>query len=186
MNRIGSRLSALFAAVVAPSAACALDGFTTVPFQGPAAPVSSNHGNVDQPSVTLGFNIVLNYVNPLTAGEAAAFAAAEAQWESYITGYLSNDVANTNVNIDVNLGPIDGPGQILGSAGPQTAKLNAAQNAVTSTWLYTQTGAMNFDNADTPGLIGNGSVGSVVLTSHRKPSPTHIGAWAFLRPHARW
>ena len=63
-----------------------------------------------------------------TAGEAAAFAAAEATWESIITGYQITDIFSTTVTINVDLNPIDGPGGILGSAGPTFAKLNAAQN----------------------------------------------------------
>lgn len=98
------------------------------------------------------FDIQLNFINAPSPSEAAAFAAAEAFWESVILGYKINDIFSTTLDIDVNLAPIDGPGNILGSAGPQTAKLNAAQNAVTSTYLYTQKGQMTFDTADTPGL----------------------------------
>jgi hypothetical protein len=147
----------LFALVVAPSAALALDGFGTVPFQGAAAPSLSKHITANQPSITNGFNIVLNYGSSTpTAGEAAAFSAAEAAWESIITGYQSNEVVgNTTVTINVNLAPIDGPGGTLGSAGPSSVKL-------TSTYLYTHAGAMNFDTADTAGMVSNGSFTSVV------------------------
>ena len=101
---------------------------------------------------TLGFDIQLNFINAPTASEAAAFSAAEATWESIITGYQIDDINNIIVNIDVNLAAIDGLGNILGSAGPSTAKLNAAGTAVTSTYLYTQSGSMTFDTADTSAL----------------------------------
>jgi hypothetical protein len=162
-SRMGLFAGGLFALVVAPSAALALDGFGTVPFQGAAAPSLSKQITANQPAITNGFNIVLNYgTSTPTAGEAAAFSAAEAAWESIITGYQSNDVANTTVTINVQLQAIDGAGGILGQAGPQTVKLNQAQNAVTSTWIYTQTGLMQFDTADTAGMVSNGSFASVV------------------------
>jgi hypothetical protein len=101
---------------------------------------------------TLGFDIQLNFINAPTASEAAAFSAAEATWESIITGYQIDDINNIIVNIDVNLEEIDGLGNILGSAVPKTAKLNAAETAVTSNYLYTQSGSMTFDTADTSAL----------------------------------
>lgn len=125
----------------------------------PAAPVYGSQLNVGSP----GFNIVLNYSSAPTAPQAAAFAAAEATWESLITGYKLSDIANNNVNITVNLQAIDGVGGVLGSAGPTNAKLNAAQTAVTPTYLYTQTGTMTFDTADVAGLLGDGSFDEVVL-----------------------
>jgi hypothetical protein len=163
VNRTNLLAGGLLAAVFAPTSAFALDGFGTVPFEGAAAPQVSNRIAGAQPSVTLGFNINLNFINAPTAGELAAFNAAEASWESIIQGYLIDDIANTNVTINVNLAPNDGPGGILGSAGPTNAKLNAAQNAVSPTYVYTQTGVMNFDTADTATLVANGSFGSVVL-----------------------
>ena len=134
-------------------------GVTRPAFLGAAAPVAA--GGFPQSSITLGFNIALNFINAPTASEATAFANAEATWESIIQGYQIDDIFSTTVNIDVNLAPIDGPGGILGSAGPQAVKLNAAQTAVTSTFLYTQLGAMTFDTADTPGL--GSSLGDVIL-----------------------
>ena len=97
-------------------------------FQGAAAPQQPGAG------FTAGFDINLVYINAPTPGEAAAFASAEATWENIITGYQIDDIFNTTVTINVFLNPIDGPGGILGSAGPTHAKLNAAQTAVTSTF----------------------------------------------------
>ncbi|MFT5905075.1 MAG: hypothetical protein ACI9E1_000665 [Cryomorphaceae bacterium] len=109
----------------------------------------------------LSFDITLNFINAPSASEAAAFAAAEAAWESVITGYQIDDIFSTTVTINVNLEPIDGVGGTLGSAGPNTAKLNAAQSAITSTFLYADTGTMTFDTADLPGL--GSTLGDVIL-----------------------
>ena len=107
------------------------------------------------PNVTVGFDIVLNFINTPTAGEAAAFAAAEASWESLVLGYQENVPTNT-VTIDVNLAPIDGPGGILGSAGPTVGK------DATSTFLYTDIGVMNFDTDDLPILEAAGVLDEVI------------------------
>lgn len=145
--------------VASPNGPLTVTNTTTI---APAAVQGSSSVLPGNPlNATAGFNIVLNYINAPTAAEAAAFASAEATWESLITGYQIDDIFDTNVIIDVNLAPIDGPGGILGSAGPSTAKLNAAQNAITPTFLYTATGSMTFDSADTPGL--GASLGDVIL-----------------------
>jgi hypothetical protein len=127
-------------------------------FQGAAAPRMGGGG-----SSTLGFDIALNFNDVPTAGELAAFQAAEATWESIIKGYRIDDIFSTTVIINVDLNPIDGPSGILGGAGPTFAKINAAQNAVTSTFLYTDEGDMEFDTADTPGLITLGLFDEVIL-----------------------
>lgn len=117
--------------------------------------------SASSPNLTLGFNINLNFINAPNATEAAAFASAEAIWESTLAGYQIDDIFSTTVTIDVNLTAIDGVGGTLGSAGPQTVKLNAAQTNVTPTFLYTETGAMTFDTADLPGL--GGTLNDVIL-----------------------
>ena len=63
------------------------------------------------------FDIVLNYNNTPSAAEQAAFEAAEAMWESLIVGY-KDEITDQTLEIDVNLTGIDGPGGVLGSAGP--------------------------------------------------------------------
>jgi hypothetical protein len=128
-------------------------------FQGAAAPkIGGGSGGS-----TAGFDINLIYNNAPTAGELAAFSAAEATWESLIQGYQIDDIFSTTVTINVFLNPIDGFGGILGSAGPTFAKLNAAQNAVTSTFLYTDEGDMQFDTADTANYVGLGLFDDIIL-----------------------
>ena len=110
---------------------------------------------VEQGRATPGFDIVLNNIcGPLSGAETAAFAAAEATWESIITGY-SDTVASNTLTIDSCIGPIDGPGGILGFAGPTFAK------GGTTNFLYTNEGDMTFDSADTPGL--GGALADVIL-----------------------
>lgn len=129
-------------------------------FQGAASPQFSTF---PQFNVTLGFNINLVYNDVPSPSESAAFAAAEATWESIIGGYQIDDIFSTTLTINVNLDPIDGSGGILGSAGPTNAKLNAAQNAVTSTFVYTDAGSMTFDTADTASLASAGLLDEVIL-----------------------
>jgi hypothetical protein len=120
-------------------------------------------GSVASNGATLGFDIILNYINPATPTQQAAFASAEATWESMITGYQIDDIDNTSVTININLSDIDGAGGILGSAGPTFAKLNFAQTAVTTTFLYTSEGDMTFDTSDTAGLETFGLFDEVIL-----------------------
>lgn len=110
-----------------------------------------------------GFTINLNFVNAPTADEQTAFNAAKAAWESVITGYAIDDLQDNEVTINVNLAANDGVGGVLGSAGPETVKLNATMTQVSSTYLYTQTGSMSFDIADTANLQTQGLLDDVIL-----------------------
>lgn len=104
---------------------------------------------------TLGFDIILDYTNPPSVSEAAAFSAAEATWESVITGYLDT-VSDNELTITVNIEPIDGVNGVLGSAGPTTVK-------TTPNYVYANAGSMTFDSADTAGLEANGTFDDVIL-----------------------
>lgn len=104
---------------------------------------------------TIGYDIVFNYTVTPTASQQATFEAAESTWESIITGYQDTVISST-VTIDVDLSPIDGPGGVLGSAGPSTAK-------VTPNFIYADTGAMTFDSADVASLEADGTFDDVVL-----------------------
>jgi hypothetical protein len=110
--------------------------------------------------------------NP-TAVQQAAFDSAAARWSRVIFGDLT-DLPNFNIpanacgrpeipqqtqNIDdvlifVMLVPIDGPGGILGSAGPCSVR---ASNSLT---IY---GLMRFDTADLGTMEGNGTLRDVIL-----------------------
>lgn len=114
------------------------------------------------------FNITLQFLTSATPAQQTAFANAKARWEGAITGDLQDiDVTGTpacdgtastgivdDVLILIKLEPIDGVGQILGSAGPCIIR---------STSRLTAIGVMRFDTADLAALEGNGSLSDVIL-----------------------
>ena len=115
------------------------------------------------------FNIKLTYLNTPTTEQQAAFESARLKWSTVVTGELSNFPVNTNVcqglNIPVNetvddllilvnLDEIDGPGQVLGSAGPCLVR---SSNGLTIV------GQMTFDTADIAQRISDGSFTDIVL-----------------------
>ncbi|MGC6426082.1 MAG: PEP-CTERM sorting domain-containing protein [Akkermansiaceae bacterium] len=106
-------------------------------------------------AATLGFDIILDYTNPPSASESAAFSAAEATWESVITGY-QDTVTSNQVTITVTIEPIDGVNGVLGSAGPTNVK-------VTPNFIYSNAGNMTFDSADTANLETAGTFDDVIL-----------------------
>ncbi len=115
------------------------------------------------------FNIELNYTGD--AQFQGAFDAAEAVWENIITGWtdginiVNDNGGNTFYNVGDNLSslfieavvePIDGPGTVLGSAGPNQFVNDG------NVWLATH-GLMRFDSADIVGLAENGTLEDVIL-----------------------
>ena len=117
------------------------------------------------------FDIVVRFIGEPTPGQRDAVAAAQARWESLILGDLENvrlraaegtcgsdspavDDLIDDVVIFVMLEPIDGPGGVLGSAGPCYIR-----NANALTVL----GAMRFDSADLGELEAEGLLEAVIL-----------------------
>jgi len=115
---------------------------------------------------------VQNYGPALSAAAQAAFDAAAARWQRIIYQTLTpasvsaaanacgsgTPAVNQTINdvlILVKLDSIDGPGKILGQAGPCFVR-NAPDN-------HTVLGVMAFDSADVAGMIANGSLNSVIL-----------------------
>lgn len=86
------------------------------------------------------FNIQVNFLGGLSAAQQAIFSTAESFWESHITGY-QEDPGLTALQIDASGVFIDGPGGILGQAGP-------TNGAATSSYIYASKGIMQFDTAD--------------------------------------
>jgi hypothetical protein len=104
------------------------------------------------------FDIIVEFQSPVTAAQEAAFAQAELIWESIILG----DVADTFVSgygpvddlvIFSDLGPIDGPGNILGQAGPFSFRGSGIPRA----------GSMDFDSADLASLEQQGLLTDVIV-----------------------
>ena len=115
------------------------------------------------------FNIGLQYLSTATATQRQAFTDARLRWQAAITGDLEDGLLDTpevcgpgspafNQNIDdvvilVNLVPIDGPGNVLASAGPCWVR---------DTYLSIL-GVMQFDTADLPALESAGQLSMVVV-----------------------
>ena len=116
------------------------------------------------------FDIQFRYLSPVTERQRAAFERAAARWRKVIVGDVVditvtrtsfcglqgsslNEVVDDLV-IFVELVAIDGPGQVLGSAGPC---------AVRSTNGVPHVGAMRFDTDDVAQMEANGRFGDVVL-----------------------
>ena len=116
------------------------------------------------------FDIRFRYLSTVTGAKRAVFERAAARWKQVIVG----DVADVNASrssfcgvtgsaldeivddllIFVEVVPIDGPGKILGSAGPCVIR---SLNGIPIV------GAMRFDSADVATLEDNGRFGDVVL-----------------------
>lgn len=128
--------------------------------------------NATGTAFTSQYNIDVRYLTPVSPGRQLAFANAAARWSSIIYGELTNvpissaagticgptypSISETvdDVLIFVTIDSIDGPGQILGSAGPCLYRAGSRFSAV---------GAMRFDIADLPLLESNGVFGAVIL-----------------------
>jgi len=120
---------------------------------------------------TAGFNIDLKFRSLPTLVQLQAFRNAATKWETVITndlpaqpliltaGQCSGPALNETVDdlaIHVILEPIDGAGQVLGSAGP------CALRPPTGVGL-TVLGVMRFDTADLPALESQGRLDAVIL-----------------------
>lgn len=117
------------------------------------------------------FDIVLRGVDELEPAQAAAFLEAEARWESVIVRGISDLAISSrplclpagaadlpavvdDVVIDVAVTPIDGPGSVLGQAGPN------CYNTANELPIH---GDMEFDSADVANLIAEGAFDEVIV-----------------------
>lgn len=117
------------------------------------------------------FNIGLRYLSTATDAQKQAFTAARLRWQAAVTGDLEDGLLEApagtcgsgspaiaqsidDVVILVTLGPIDGPGKVLGSAGPCWIR---------DTDNLTLLGAMQFDTADLQRLETDGLLPTVIL-----------------------
>ncbi len=120
---------------------------------------------VDPPA---GFQIDLHILNPLTPSQETAFTNATARWEQLITGDLATELVEIpfiwcgaavdeyvdDVAINVLVGAIDGPGGVLGRAGPCWIRSANSLPAF---------GVMEFDAADLSDLEAGGQLEAVIL-----------------------
>ena len=115
------------------------------------------------------FDIELVFEDSPTASEEAAFEAARARWEAIISSDIPDISANLtpvrgchgrltgtfdDVIIFVNLSSIDGPGGVLGSAGPCYFRTPSGLPI---------TGVMTFDTDDLAELSADGLLEDVIL-----------------------
>jgi Bacterial Ig-like domain (group 2)/Leishmanolysin len=117
------------------------------------------------------FDIVVRFLGSSTASQRQAFANAEARWESLITGDLEDiqlsasagdcgpgsPVINENVDdllILVTLDSIDGPGNVLGSAGPCFIRNTNSLSVL---------GTMVFDTTDLQDVEAAGLLNALIL-----------------------
>lgn len=119
---------------------------------------------------TAGFNIDVKFKALPTLAQLQAFSAAAGKWESVLTndlaaqpvvlsaGQCNSPGMNETVDdlvIFAALEPIDGPGQILGSAGPCALRSGATG--------LTVVGSMRFDIDDLAGLESSGRLNAVIM-----------------------
>jgi hypothetical protein len=101
------------------------------------------------------FSLNVSYGGGITPSQQAIFATAAATWQSYITGYQPG-ITITGINISASGVAIDGPGGVLGSAGPTTGVTQAG-------YFLATTGIMQFDSADLSSLETSGTLLPVIL-----------------------
>ena len=124
--------------------------------------------------VLAGFDIEVVQLDTPSAEVATAFANAEARWENLVASELvdvdfsSGPITANQCGIDhpsfagtvddlmiwVRLEPIDGPGGVLGSAGPCFVR---------TTDTTTVVGMMRFDTADLADLVASNTLEAVIL-----------------------
>ncbi len=118
------------------------------------------------------YNIELRYLTAVSPSRQLAFVNAAARWSSIIFGNLTSvpvfQAAGTvcgptypgisetidDILIFVTIDSIDGPGGILGSAGPCLIRTGSK---------FTAVGAMRFDSSDLAMLEANGVFSAVIL-----------------------
>lgn len=139
----------------------------TASSDGPEAAGSSRITVIDD----TGYDVELRFVTATTQPQLDAFTAAVSRWEAAVTGELTNillqvpagtcsgiqpviDEIVDDLLIVAALDSIDGPGQILGQAGPCFVR--------TSNTLPVM-GIMFFDTADVADLLADGSFDEVIL-----------------------
>ena len=101
------------------------------------------------------FDITVVFGGGLTPSQEAVFAQAESTWEFLITGYAPG-VTVAGLTINASAAANDGPGGILGSAGPTYGQWDSGI-------LYATEGAMQFDSADLLWMETANTLESVIL-----------------------
>jgi hypothetical protein len=126
-------------------------------------------------AVAATFTITLDFISSISSSQRAAFNSAASRWSQVITGDLLSITAGPgdipagfcgighpafvgtidDVIIWVEVAPIDGPGGVLGQAGPCAIRNGSPTLPIL--------GVMQFDVADLATIEGNGTLGDVIL-----------------------
>jgi Leishmanolysin len=108
------------------------------------------------------YTIEVRFLGGLTARQRAAFTAAADRWTRVIVGDLPSVLVDGEVIDDVLIlaqgRAIDGPGRILGQAGPTHLRPASAGAAA----FLTAKGIMSFDTADLPKMATAGTLNDVI------------------------
>lgn len=102
------------------------------------------------------FSITINNLGGLTPSQSSVFDDAIDFWESYLTGVQSS--FDHSIAIDASGAVIDGPGGVLGSAGP-----TGITQLADSPFVYANRGRMRFDSADLTRLENRGQLFDVIV-----------------------
>jgi len=140
-------------------------------------------------AVASGYNVQVQFLTSMTANQRTAFLDAAARWSSIIVGNLPSDVVVSgpgecgsnspaidqeidDVLIYATIAPIDGPGGILGGAGPCWVRLPG---------YLTLVGNMTFDAADMGTLESMNLLKTVIL--HEMGHVLGFGTlWTYVTP----
>ena len=108
------------------------------------------------------YKIEVRFLGGLNTAQKNAFKAAADRWSKVIIGDLPTIVDGTDVIDDLLIEAqgvaIDGPGQILGQAGPTKLRPQAAGASA----LLPAKGIMSFDTADLAKMQADGTLGDVI------------------------
>jgi hypothetical protein len=124
------------------------------------------------------FNIGLQFLSPATPTQRQAFTDARLRWQAVVSGDLQDGLLQAaagtcgtgspavNQNIDdvvilVSLVPIDGPGNVLGGAGP--CYIRDFGGPSVDVGDLTILGAMQFDTDDLAQIEADGFLANVIL-----------------------
>ena len=111
-------------------------------------------GSMMPPNPGSNFDIVINLLGGLTPSQQAVFQQAEMRWEEIIIGDVPDIAGIDDLVIDAQGVPIDGPGGILGQAGPRGLRPGS---------FIPFQGIMQFDTADLANLEASGQLADVIL-----------------------
>ncbi len=123
-------------------------------------------------AATVNIDVFYSATSTPTEEQRQAMDTAVDIWEYLLPEYQETATPTVNLDIDANIGFIDGPGGILGSAGPRLGRFSDSGNNFYSTF-----GVMNFEAVD---LAPMSFVSQVALFAHEMAHVLGYGTlWDF-------